>query len=151
MIEKGIVDSIKDGVATILCSESPYCASCKACERSEDGQRLKAKNTKNLHISKGDIVEVYISAGKSVFASFMVFILPIILFFLFYIFAIYVIKTKSEPVQVFMGFGGIVFGFIINFLYGRIKKDADLPEVTKILTKPIPNEFYAELVAKNEQ
>ena len=151
MVEKGVVDSIKDGVATILCSESPYCASCNACERSEDGQRLKAKNSRNLHISKGDIVEVYISAGKSVFASFMVFILPIILFFLFYIFAIYGIKTKSEPVQVFMGFGGIVFGFIINLLYGRIRKDTDLPEVTKILNGPISNEFYAELVARSRQ
>ncbi|RKX87009.1 MAG: hypothetical protein DRP57_00185 [Spirochaetes bacterium] len=151
MVEKGVIDSIKDGIATILCSENPYCASCKACEHSEDGQRLKAKYSKNLRIAKGDIVEVYISTRKSIFASFMVFIVPIILFFLFYILAVYVIKTKSEPVQVFMGFGGIVFGFIVNLLYGKLRKDEDLPVVTKILTRPIPNEFYAELVAKNER
>ncbi|NOY07654.1 MAG: SoxR reducing system RseC family protein [Spirochaetes bacterium] len=151
MTEKGIVDSIGDDIITILCSENPYCSSCNACEQSEEGKKLKARNPKDLSISTGDFVEIYLSPGKSILAGFMVFIMPIIMFFIFYYSAIYIVGTKIEAIQILFGLSGIAVGFAANFMYGRIRKDSDLPEITRVLNKPDPNEYYAELMAKNRQ
>ncbi len=145
MVEKGIVESIEEGWISVQCSENPYCASCNACESGKDSvKRLKVKNPDNISIEKGDIVEVYLSPGKSILASFMVFIMPIILFFIFYFLAGSVIKGASEKVQVLSGLLGIALGFIINMIYGKIRKDSDLPEITRVLSKDVSTTFYAD-------
>ena len=144
MVERGIVESIESGWIKIQCSENPYCASCKACEAGKDNiKRLKVKNSKNVSLNVGDIVEIYVSPARSIMASFMVFIMPIILFFIFYFLSAGVFKNSGEKIQVLSGLVGIIVGFIINLIYGKIKKDSDLPEITRVLGKDVSTTFYA--------
>ncbi len=145
MVEKGIVQSLNGNWVTVQCTENPYCASCKACEAGKGKERiLRVKNPGNVEISPGNIVEIYISPFTSVKVSFMVFIMPILFFFLFYFLSGAIISGANEKIQILSGFVGIIMAFLLNFIYGRVFKNADMPVISKVLGKNVKETFYSD-------
>ncbi len=145
MVEKGIVQSLNGNWVTVQCTENPYCASCKACEAGKGKERiLRVKNPGNVEISPGSIVEIYISPFTSVKVSFMVFIMPILFFFLFYFLSGAIISGANEKIQILSGFVGIIMAFLLNFIYGRVFKNADMPVISKVLGKNVKETFYSD-------
>ncbi len=145
MVEKGIVQSLDGNWVTVQCTENPYCASCKACEAGKGKERiLRVRNPGNVEISPGSIVEIYISPFTSVKVSFMVFIMPILFFFLFYFLSGAIISGANEKIQILSGFVGIIMAFLLNFIYGRVFKNADMPVISKVLGKNVKETFYSD-------
>jgi len=132
MIEKGIVDKVEGKLITVRCADTTKCSSCGGgCAGNERGRVFKALNSRSLALKKGDVVEVYLDAGRAVWSGFMVLILPLLLFFPFYFTAAYVLQGAGEAVKVLSGITGMALGFGINFIRKRIINDKDMPEIQK--------------------
>ncbi len=145
MVEKGIVESLNGEWVTIQCTENPYCASCKACEAGKGSVKiLKVKKPGDLKIKPGSIVEIYISPFTSIKVSFMVFIMPILLFLLFYFLSGEIFTNPGEKIQILSGFVGIVLAFLLNYIYGKIFKNADMPVISKVLSQNVEETFYPD-------
>lgn len=132
MIEMGIVDKVEGKRITVRCVDTEKCSSCGGgCAGDKQGRVFQALNSRSISLKKGDLVEVYLDAGKAVFSGFMVLILPLLLFFPFYFAAAYLLKGAGETVKVLSGIIGIVLGFGVNIIRKWIIKDKDMPEVHK--------------------
>jgi len=139
MIEKGIVDKVEDKLITVRCVDTEKCISCSGgCAGDKQGRVFKALNSRSLSLKKGDLVEVYLNAGRAVWSGFMVLILPLLLFFPFYFAVAYLLPGAGEAVKVLSGITGIALGFGINFIRKRIIKDKDMPEIRKKADDFIP-------------
>lgn len=134
MIEQGKIVNIKDSTITLSCSSlSEGCKSCKAnsfC--SVDGHNFDAVNTKNLDLKSGDLVEIYLPTGRTVFSGFMVLIFPLIMFIIFFLLGSSLLKI-GDGVSVLFGILGITVGFGITALYNRKNKEKNTPRVIKRL------------------
>ena len=132
MIEKGIVDKVEGDLITVRCLDTEKCSSCSiGCSSKMQDRIFKALNRKSFSLKKGDLVLVYLDAGKAVWSGFMVLILPLLLFFPFYYAALYLLPGAGESVKVLSGITGIIMGFGVNIIRKRIIKDRDMPEIYK--------------------
>jgi sigma-E factor negative regulatory protein RseC len=80
----------------------------------------------------GDTVEIYLPPGKTIFAGFMVMILPLLLFALGFFLLGLGLPESGEGARVLGGLAGLILGFGISWLYARLTKTRDLPLVTEI-------------------
>jgi positive regulator of sigma E activity len=131
MVEKGIVDRVEGKLITVRCVDTEKCRSCGGgCIGDKQGRVFQALNSRSISLKKGDMVEVYLDAGRAVWSGFMVLILPLLLFFPFYYAAAYLLQGAGEAVKVLSGVTGIALGFGVNFIRKRIIKDKDMPEIS---------------------
>ncbi len=132
MIEQGKIISIKNDTVTLSCSAlSGGCKSCKAnsfC--SVNGHNFDALNSENLDLKSGDIVEIYLPTGRTVFSGFMVLIFPLIMFIILFLAGSAVFKV-SDGISTLFGLAGMAGGFGITAVYNKIYKRKNTPQVVK--------------------
>ena len=126
MTETGTVTHIEGNLITV--NHAKDCGKCKTCKDTIVDKTYRAVNSRNLTISLGDIVSVYISPTKAIKAAFMVFIMPLLLFFISYFLA-QGIGITSELMRVIFGTIGITCGFLFNLLIRIVKKQAKMPVI----------------------
>lgn len=81
LIEEGIVRESKDGIATIVISDSENCTECTAklyCKQGNSNERsLTVKDT--FGVNAGDKVRVSINGSQILRVSFLIYGIPLIL------------------------------------------------------------------------
>ena len=120
---------------TVTCNTSS-CGECHAgafC--SAKGKTFVATNPHDLKLGKGDIIELYLPPGKTLFAGFITLLVPLILFPIGYFLPNALVKAPTELVRILGGFAGIVLGFVISGVFSRIKANEYMPSITRIIDK----------------
>ncbi len=134
MIEQGKIINIKDETVTLSCSAlSGGCKSCKAnsfC--SVNGHTFDALNRGKLNLKSGDLVEIYLPTGRTLFSGFMVLIFPLLLFLVFFLIGSTIFK-QSEGINTLLGVAGLAAGFAITAVYNKVSRKKNTPRVTKRL------------------
>ena len=135
MTGKGIVrDVTEDSVSILYCGDRD-CEGCHNCGHlfKEKEKILQATNRTNQPLNPGDSVEVFLAPWKAVKAAFLVLILPLLLFFVFYYAGSRLLSIEKENIQVLLGVGGIILGFLINLIRKLVSRRTDLPEIVRVL------------------
>ena len=155
MTEQGIVKKVEGQLVWISaeqcvgCEREFHCGSCESgdgnAEHSQEfnhhdlrifatrKERLfAARNSQSLSIKIGDRVEYFIAPGKAIKAGFLVLIVPMLVFFLFYYLTGVLWPKAGETTKVLVGIGGIVMGFVMNFVLKN--KTREYPEITKVFS-----------------
>ncbi|MBN2509722.1 MAG: SoxR reducing system RseC family protein [Spirochaetales bacterium] len=130
MTEHATVIEIHGQKVTLGCIASA-CASCQAsgaCSVKES--RYEALNKKDLALSPGDKVQVYLPPAKTIGAAFGVMIFPLLLFIAGYLAGSRVLGINSEGVNVLIGLGGLAAGFGVNLVFSAILKKSSYPLIT---------------------
>lgn len=97
-------------------------------------QDFQSINPNNLNLEVGDAVEYQIPEKDTIFASFLILILPIILFILsFYLLGL--IGINSEKIKAFLSIGVLFLSFFINRLFKRFGLKEKLPVILKKLDR----------------
>lgn len=130
MTEQGTVIEIDGTQITLRCREEAKCQSCTSglCG-ARKGRTISAVNRSGLTLKAGDEVAVFVPTGKTIAAGFMVLIFPLLVFALFYFLTGPVTGIRSEAVSVLAGFIGLVLGFLVTFVLGKVRKERDMPVV----------------------
>lgn len=135
MVETTTVLSIDGDIVTVGCIATG-CSSCAGNSFCNiQGKSFTAKNTAKLELKPGDLVEIYLPPGKTIFSGFMVLMFPLILFIAGFILTGRIRPGASEGLQALGGFMGLVLGFGIGYLFGRIKKNSYTPIVQNRITQ----------------
>lgn len=117
---------VECGCTTAGCSD---CSGNSFC--NVKGHSFTATNPKNIPLSEGDLIEVFLPPGKTVFSGFMVLIFPLILFFLGFVLTGTIVTDAGEGIKALGGFIGLAAGFGIGYLFGKINKKKYMPIVEK--------------------
>jgi positive regulator of sigma E activity len=145
MTEQGTVVGIDGKIITLRCREEAKCQSCTSglCG-ARRGRTITAVNRARFPLTEGDEVSVYVPTGKTIAAGFMVLIFPLLVFALFYFLSGPVIGIESEGLSVLAGFIGMVLGFLVTFVLGKIRKERDMPEILGLADEPAaePSEAF---------
>lgn len=114
---------------TVLCKfhEQEGCKSCKNIFCKANDRVFTAENRNRLDLQPGDIVVVYLQAGKTIQSSFIVLIFPLILFFLFFLFAQRGLQLKTEIANIGLGLIGLALGFLVSFFFSRKSQKTSMP------------------------
>jgi positive regulator of sigma E activity len=133
MYEHGTVINIEDKIITIACGELDQCQNCKASSLfcNIKAKNFQALNINNLELKTGDSVEIFLSPAKSIFFSFSILIFPLITFFIGYFLITRFIDGASDGIKITGGFGGLLSGFLIAFIYNSITKKNNYPAITQ--------------------
>jgi positive regulator of sigma E activity len=158
MTEQGTVRKIEGQLVWVSgqhcagCGKELHCGSCESGNGSSGSsgqahheelqifgtrkERMVAvRNTQSLAIETGDRVEYFIAPGKAIKAGFLVLIVPILAFFLFYYLTGRLWPQSGETARVLTGVGGIVLGFVMNFVLRN--RSREYPEITRVLSPRI--------------
>ncbi|MBN1699247.1 MAG: SoxR reducing system RseC family protein [Spirochaetales bacterium] len=134
MLEHAVVCSLEGNTIEVVidrdCGEH-----CLHCSRDKRKHRIRVSNSKNLDVTTGDRVEIYLAPSKAILAGFFVFILPLLLFVLFYWTARTGFRSDNEAIPAAAGLCGIVAGFIINVLIKKLRKKEVLPDIVSVVSE----------------
>jgi sigma-E factor negative regulatory protein RseC len=136
MTEQGRITDINGEEIILSCSS--LTGGCKSCSGnsfcSTNGKVFSALNGKNIDLKSGDTVEIYLPPGQTIFAGFMVLIFPLLSFIVFYITGSWLFNG-SEGLGVLSGVLGLAAGFGITYMYNKISKKKNTPQITKLINK----------------
>jgi len=136
MLEQGKITDINGEEVILSCSS--LSGGCKSCSGnsfcSTNGKNFSALNEKNIDLKSGDTVELFLPPGQTIFAGFMVLIFPLLSFILFFITGSWIFYG-SEGLGIISGILGLAAGFYITFLYNKVHKRKNTPQITRILHK----------------
>lgn len=155
MTEQGIVKKVEGKLVWISgddctgCNHGAHCGSCgpsvPASENHSTGghgelslfgtrreRSFTVRNTHAFDLAPGDRVEYFIAPGKAIKAGFFVLMVPILVFFLFYFLSGVIWTGAGETAKVLAGVGGIVLGFLMNFVLN--KRIREFPEITRVIS-----------------
>jgi len=134
MYEMAEVVNIKNSShITVSCSTSA-CENCHAgalC--STKGKTFVARNSSDYPIKQGDMVELYLPPGKTIFAGFVALMVPLILFPIGYYLGIAIFPASKEVIHIFVGIVGMAIGFALSGIFSKIRAVQYTPEITKIM------------------
>ncbi|WP_319415934.1 SoxR reducing system RseC family protein [Marispirochaeta aestuarii] len=135
MNERVKVKSIAGDRLICSCTTS----ACKSCSGNSfcniKIREIEALKPGNVPVEVGDTVEIHLPPGKTIFAGFMVMILPLILFGVFFFLAGLALPESGEGLRVLAGVLGLVSGFGASWLYSKATNSRNLPEVIRVLGK----------------
>ena len=77
-------------------------------------------------------MEIYLPPGKTIFAGFMVMIMPLILFGLLFYITGKIAPESGEGIRVLAGVAGLGLGFLASWVYSKLTNNRNLPEIIKI-------------------
>lgn len=133
MKERGIVKSVNNDMVTVYSHDAEGCGNCKCsgilC--NPDARSYKAVAGSGLQVKKGDTVEVYISPGKSIKASFFVLLMPVLLMIGSYV-VLEALFSFHEGVNILISLGFLAAGFWVNLFISK-KTSQDMPEVVSVV------------------
>ncbi len=136
MTERARILSIKNNIAEVACEEAAGCKSCAggafcAVKSRQFEARLSAGIAGTL--SEGDLVEILIPPGKTIFAGFMVLMVPLILFLCGFAAGKMLLPEAGEGIQALFALAGLGAGFLLAFAYNRLTGKKNLPLVTRVI------------------
>lgn len=134
MYEQASVISIHNSKVVKVTCETAGCANCHASSFcNTKGKSFLAHNHSGSQLNIGDVVELYLPPGKTIFAGFITLLVPIILFPIGYYLPSWLHFSESEVVSVLLGLAAIGVGFLISRLFSKIKGHDYIPQITRIL------------------
>ncbi|MCB5231247.1 MAG: SoxR reducing system RseC family protein [Sphaerochaetaceae bacterium] len=139
MYEYASVISVENNDTINVSCDTSACQGCKAgafCQTK--GKSFKAANSNQLPIDIGDMVEIYLPPGKTVFAAFMALLVPLLLFPVGYYLGEALAPSSSEIVKVLFGVLGMALGFLISRIFSHFKAKDYTPQITRVID---PKEF----------
>jgi len=131
MTETAKILAINGDTAILGCGmESAACASCAGSPFCNIRERTyEAVIDTGVRVTEGDIVRVFLPPGRTILSGFMVLIFPLILFLLFFFLSGPILGMQGEGVRALCGIVGLILGFGISFLTGRINKRKNMPRI----------------------
>jgi sigma-E factor negative regulatory protein RseC len=119
LIEEGIVKESKDGIATIVISDSENCKECTAklyCKPGNSNERsLTVKD--NLGVIAGDRVRVSIHGSQILRVSFLIYGIPLVLLLAGLFLGMQVFRIHKELFSTFFAIGLVsIYILIIHFI-----------------------------------
>ncbi len=132
-IEKGIVKSYENGVATVVVGRTDACDSCMIsgmCMGKDKTVEHRIKT--DMSLKPGDCVRIEISAVARVFSSFVVFIVPILMMVLFFSVARYFLNV-AEVYSILISIGGLIFSGLIIYGVDQMMAGKIRVEILEIL------------------
>ncbi|WP_319559573.1 SoxR reducing system RseC family protein [Marispirochaeta sp.] len=122
----------------VLCSCTT--SACKSCSGNSfcniKVREIEALKPAHTPVEAGDTVEIHLPPGKTIFAGFMVMILPLILFGVLYYLTGRILPASGEGLRVLGGLIGIFLGFGASWFYSRATNSRNIPKVVRVLEKP---------------
>ena len=138
MIEQARVNEVKGGIAVLGCKSSGSCKSCGGALCSTSERVFEATNDCGLEIGPGDLVDVYLSPGKTIAAGFMVLIVPLLLFIAAFLVVDRLSPGASEGTKALYGLIGFGAGFTLSWLYSRTRRKNSLPKILRVSRASLP-------------
>ena len=134
MYEQATVLAVKNNNTIEVSCKTEACANCHAgafC--STKGKTFVARNATERALHSGDLVELYLPPGKTIFAGFIALLVPILLFPVGYYIPSLFNPATGEGLRVITGIGGIAVGFLISRLFSKSRSNEYTPEITKVI------------------
>jgi sigma-E factor negative regulatory protein RseC len=138
LTEEGTVKESKDGIATIVISNSDHCEECTAklyCKpRNSDERRLVVKDP--FGVKAGDKVKVMINGGKLISASFLIYGIPLILLLAGLIAGMKLFNNNKEIFSTLLSIGLVSLYLLMFWFWGKKKnpKAKNYPEIIFVNT-----------------
>lgn len=129
MTEQATVLRVTKDRIELACT-SDACASCTSIFCSPKVRTFEAANPLGLDIKPRDAVEIEIPTAPAIAAAFRIFVMPLVLFAAGF-FAMRAAGVVEEAVQVAVGLVGLVLGFFLVWLRGRLRPDSDRPIILR--------------------
>lgn len=141
LTEEGIVKESKDGIATIVISDSDHCEECTAkvyCKPGNSTERsLIVKDS--FGVKSGDKVRVSIKGSKILSASFMLYGIPLILLIGGLFLGMQIFASNKELLSTLLSIGIILIYLFISYVFSkRSKQNSSLyPEITVVTKRQV--------------
>lgn len=141
LTEDGIVKESKNGLATIIISNSDHCEECSAkiyCKPGNSNERsLIVKDPFGTY--PGDKVRVSIKGSKILSASFMLYGIPLILLIGGLILGMQIFNDDKELFSTLLSIGLILIYIFLAFILSKNNKQntSSYPEI--VFVKPLQN------------
>lgn len=134
MYEHVIVESVnRDGTVSVGC-DAKACGNCSGNMFCNVKHRtFPAKNPQRIPLVPGDVAEVFLPPGKTVFSTFMTLMVPLALFPAGYFVASALAPQAGELVKFFAGIGGVMVGFLIAWAFFRKRKNSYIPVIASVV------------------
>ena len=132
MYEHAVVTAIGNNRRISVTCQTESCTNCHAgafC--STKGKTFLAKNSKELTLSIGDEVELYLPPGRTILAGVITLMVPLMLFPVGYYLPHLLSTNPSELIKILWGFIGIAGGFMISRIFSKVKANEYSPEITR--------------------
>lgn len=99
-------------------------------------QDFQASNPKDIELKVNDAVEYYIPEKETIFASFLILVLPIILFLLCF-FLLSLIGIDSDKLKTLISLLVLFLSFFTNNFLKKLGLKETLPTITKKIDKEV--------------
>lgn len=126
-----VVKVLKTGSVSVSCPKSA-CSTCKGASFCNNkGELFEAKNSKNLSLSAGMKVRLYLKPSRTIMSSLITLFFPLLFFPISYLLA----KRwgSGEGVAILVGLCFVAIGFLLAWLYFSKTKGKYTPVVDEIL------------------
>ena len=134
LIEEGIVKESKDGIATIVISNSDNCEECTAklyCKPGNSSERsLTVKDT--FGVVAGDKVRISIKGSQILRISFLIYGIPLILILVGLFFGMQFFQFHKELFSTFLAIGLTLF-YVLIILFINKKRNSRLQSYPEIV------------------
>lgn len=121
LTEEGIVKESKDGIATIVISNSDYCEECTAklyCKPGNSDERsLIVKDP--FGVKTGDKVKVMIKGSRLISVSFFIYGIPLILLLAGLIVGMKIFSENKEILSTLLSIVLVAFYFLIMWIISK--------------------------------
>ncbi len=132
MIDTGTVREIRDGIVVVGCKRSGGCKSCSSTLCAGEETEFEALNPNDFALEPGDTVEIELSPGKTIAATFYVLILPLILFIAAFAMISALAPEIGEAVKTLVGIAGLCAGFAVSYFRGKRPGSVQMPVVSSV-------------------
>ncbi|HEX7357605.1 MAG TPA: SoxR reducing system RseC family protein [Ignavibacteriaceae bacterium] len=138
LYEDGIVKESKNGLATIIISDSDHCEECSAklyCKPGNSNERsLTAADP--YGVNPGDKVRVTIKGSKILSAAFLLYGVPLILLIGGLFLGMQIFSNNKELFSTLLSIGCISFYMLFVYFFSRKSKQntASYPEIVFVNT-----------------
>ena len=136
MYERVTIHKIFNDKSIEVSCDSSACSGCKGetfCNTK--GKVFEAANPHNLPLEIGMVVELFLKPSSTIFSTLFTLIFPLVLFPLAYYLA--KIAGLGEVGAMFMGFGGIIAGFVFVWAFFKVHKSRYIPQILRIITEEL--------------
>lgn len=138
LTEEGIVKESKDGIATIVISNSDYCEECTAklyCKPGNSDERsLIVKDP--FGVKTGDKVKVMIKGSRLISVSFFIYGIPLILLLVGLIIGMKIFTSNKELMSTLLSIGLVSIYLLIFWILSKKNtfKTKNHPEIIFVNT-----------------
>jgi len=134
MYEHVVVERIDAQGTVFVGCDAKACGNCSGsmfCNVKH--KTFPAKNPDGLDLRPGDVVELYLPPGKTIFSTFMILMVPLAMFLAGYYLAGLFNAQASELTRFFFGIGGVLTGFLIAWLFFRKRRNSYIPVIASTI------------------